>query len=205
MSELNSIQDAIADIKAGKMVVVIDHENRENEGDLIMAGEKVTPEAINFMATYGRGLICCPVSEEIAAQKNFHPMVQENLDRYTTNFTVSVDLRQGTTTGISAKERAITIQGIADPTTTPQDFLRPGHIFPLIAKSGGVLKRPGHTEASIDLALLAGLKPVGVICEILQENGEMARLPELLKFKEKFDLKIISIDQLIAFQKSTKE
>lgn len=201
---LNTIEEAIEDIKNGKMIVVIDDEDRENEGDLIMAGEKATGEAVNFMATYGRGLICTPVSAEIAERLNFHPMVEKNTDNHETAFTVSVD-HKNTTTGISAFERAETIREIVNESSKPSDFRRPGHIFPLISKKGGVLERTGHTEASTDLCRMAGLKEVAVICEIMKDDGEMARVPELIEFAKQHNLKMISIEDLIKYRRKTEK
>lgn len=196
----NSIEDAVKDIKSGKMVVVVDDEDRENEGDLIMAASKVTTDSVNFMATEGRGLICVPLSEEKAQRLDLGPMVLKNTDRISTNFTVSVDYKSGTTTGISMSDRAKTIKALSRSNAKPNDFSRPGHIFPLIAKKGGVLVRAGHTEAAVDLTELAGLPSVGVVCEIIDDNGEMARLPQLFKFAKKHKLKIITIRDLIAYR-----
>ena len=201
---LNKIEEALEDIKNGKMIIVIDDEDRENEGDLIMAGEKATGEAINFMASYGRGLICTPVSAAIAERLNFHPMVEKNTDNHETAFTVSVD-HKNTTTGISAFERAETIREIVNENSKPSDFRRPGHIFPLISKKGGVLERTGHTEASTDLCRMAGLKEVGVICEIMKDDGEMARVPELIEFAKQHNLKMISIEELIKYRRKTEK
>ncbi|NLO89303.1 MAG: bifunctional 3,4-dihydroxy-2-butanone-4-phosphate synthase/GTP cyclohydrolase II [Clostridia bacterium] len=200
----NSIEEAIEDIKNGKMVIVVDDQDRENEGDLVMAAEKVTPEAVNFMAKYGRGLICTPLTEEIAERLNFHPMVYDNTDPHGTAFTVSVDYK-GVKTGISAYERAETIKALVDPSSKPEDFRKPGHIFPLRAKEGGVLRRTGHTEAAVDLARLAGLRPVGVICEIMNEDGTMARVPDLIKFAEVHGLKLITIADLIRFRRKHEQ
>lgn len=197
---LDTIESAIEDIKRGKMIIVVDDENRENEGDLLMAAELVTPEAVNFMARYGRGLICAPLSEDFARRLNLNPMVERNEDSFTTAFTVSVDATNYTTTGISVKERAMTLKVLSDPYATPTDFRRPGHIFPLIAKDGGVNERPGHTEAATDFATLAGLTPVGVICEILNEDGSCARLPELRVMANEHDLKLVSIEDLITYK-----
>ena len=192
--KLNTIEDAIKDIKAGKVVVVVDDENRENEGDFIAAAAAVTPEMINFMATHGRGLICAPLTETRCDELDLNMMVQNNTVLHHTQFTVSVDLiGHGCTTGISVSDRAKTIKSLVDPNTKPQDLGRPGHIFPLKAKNGGVLRRTGHTEAAVDLARLAGFEPAGILVEILNEDGTMARLPELKKVAEKFDLKIISM------------
>lgn len=200
MNKFNTIEEAIEDIKAGKMVVVIDDEDRENEGDLLMAAEKVTPEAINFMAKYGRGLICMPVIGERLKELDIYPMVAKNTDSHHTAFTVSIDAVE-TTTGISAYERATTIQKVLDKNTSAEDFKRPGHIFPLEAKDGGVLKRAGHTEAAVDLAKLAGLYPAGVICEIMNEDGTMARTPELMEYVKEHNLKFITIADLIAYRR----
>lgn len=203
MYKFNTIKEAIEDIKAGKMIVVVDDESRENEGDLLMAAEKATPEAINFMAKYGRGLICMPVNRERLEQLNIHQMVGKNTDNHETAFTVSIDAVE-TTTGISAYERAATIVKLLDPEAAPADFRRPGHVFPLEARTGGVLKRAGHTEAAIDMAVLAGLKPAGVICEIMNEDGTMARVPELMEFIKIHNLKIITIADLIAYRRQTE-
>ena len=200
-TELNSIEDAINDIRLGKVVVVVDDENRENEGDFIAAAEKVTPEMINFMALHGRGLICAPLTETRCDELGLNMMVQNNTVLHNTQFTVSVDLiGSGCTTGISTSDRSKTIKSLVDPNTKPHDLGRPGHIFPLKAKNGGVLRRTGHTEAAIDLARLAGLQPAGILVEILNDDGSMARLPELRIVAEKFDLKIISIEDLVAYR-----
>ena len=199
--KLNTIKEAIDDIKAGKIIIVVDDENRENEGDFICAAELVTPEIINFMAKHGRGLICVPLSESRSKQLNLNPMVSNNTDPMDTAFTVSVDLRgNGVTSGISASDRSKTIKAIVDNNTKGDDLARPGHIFPLIAKDGGVLRRTGHTEAAIDFARLAGYSPAGVICEIMTEDGSMARLPDLIIVAEKLDLKVVSIEDLVAFR-----
>ena len=203
--QFDSIEDAIIEIRAGRMIVVTDDADRENEGDLVMAAEKITPAAVNFMATHGRGLICAPITEERAAQLGLQRMVLENRESYRTDFTVSVDAASGVTTGISAPDRARTIQILSDPKAAPRDLVQPGHVFPLRAKSGGVLRRAGHTEASVDLARLAELQPAGVLCEIMQEDGHMARLPELLKFREKHGLKMCSIRDLIAYRRSREK
>jgi 3,4-dihydroxy 2-butanone 4-phosphate synthase/GTP cyclohydrolase II len=195
----HSIEEALKELAAGKMVIVVDDEDRENEGDLVMAAEKATPEAVNFMARYGRGLICAPLTAERIEELELPPMVNVNTDAQCTAFTVSVDARQ-TTTGISAVERAITIKALLDPVTRPSDLRRPGHIFPLKAMEGGVLRRAGHTEASVDLARLAGAYPAGVICEIMAEDGTMARLPQLLEFAGTHGLKIITIADLIKYR-----
>ena len=198
---LNTIEEAIADIRNGKIVIVVDDENRENEGDFIAAAEKVSPEMINFMAKYGRGLICAPLTEDRCKELNLEMMVQNNTVLHQTQFTVSVDLiGHGCTTGISVHDRAKTILSLVDADTKPHDLGRPGHIFPLRAKNGGVLRRTGHTEAAIDLARLAGLRPAGILVEILNEDGTMARLPELSEVASKFELKIISIEDLVAYR-----
>ncbi|SDH34044.1 3,4-dihydroxy 2-butanone 4-phosphate synthase / GTP cyclohydrolase II [Winogradskyella thalassocola] len=200
-TSLNTIEEAIEDIKQGKVIIVVDDENRENEGDFIAAAEAVTPEMINFMAKHGRGLICAPLTEDRCDELDLSMMVQNNTVLHHTQFTVSVDLiGQGCTTGISVQDRAKTIKALVDKDTKPQDLGRPGHIFPLKAKNGGVLRRTGHTEAAVDLARLAGFQPAGILVEILNEDGTMARLPELLKVAEKFNLKIISIEDLVAYR-----
>ncbi len=199
--KLNTIHDAIEDIRNGKVIIVVDDENRENEGDFIAAADKVTPQMINFMATHGRGLICAPLTENRCEELDLNMMVSNNTDHMETAFTVSVDLRGGSvTTGISASDRAETVKALINPNTKPFELSRPGHIFPLVAKQGGVLRRTGHTEAAIDFARLAGLKPAGVIVEIMNEDGTMARLPELVKIAKKLDLKIVSIEDLIAYR-----
>lgn len=199
--KLDAIEDAIADIRAGKVVIVVDDEDRENEGDFIAAAEKVTPEMINFMATHGRGLICAPLTERRCNELDLTMMVENNTVLHHTQFTVSVDLLgHGCTTGISVHDRAKTIKALVDPETKPSDLGRPGHIFPLRAKKGGVLRRTGHTEAAIDLARLAGLQPAGILVEILNEDGTMARLPELVEVAKKFDLKLISIEDLVKYR-----
>jgi len=199
--KLDSIKEAIDDIRAGKVVIVVDDEDRENEGDFIAAAEKATPEMINFMATHGRGLICAPLTEDRCQELHLNLMVAENTVLHNTQFTVSVDLKgHGCTTGISVHDRAKTIKSLVDDTTKPEDLGRPGHIFPLIAKKGGVLRRTGHTEAAIDLARLAGLKSAGILVEILNEDGTMARLPQLVEVAKKFDLKLISIEDLVAYR-----
>jgi len=200
-TELNSIEDAINDIRLGKVVVVVDDENRENEGDFIAAAEKVTPEMINFMALHGRGLICAPLTETRCDELELNMMVQNNTVLHNTQFTVSVDLiGKGCTTGISTSDRSKTIKALVDPLTKAHDLGRPGHIFPLKAKNGGVLRRTGHTEAAVDLARLAGFEPAGILVEILNDDGTMARLPELRNVAKKFDLKIISIEDLVAYR-----
>ena len=199
--QLNTIEEALEDLKNGKMVIVVDDEDRENEGDLIAAAELTTPEMVNFMATYARGLICMPLTETRCDELELHSMVSNSTDPKETAFTISVDLLgKGATTGISAGDRAKTIQAIMDSDTKPGDLMRPGHIFPLRAREGGVLKRAGHTEAAVDLTRLAGLKEGGVICEILNEDGSMSRLPQLLEFGKKHDLKVISIEDLIHYR-----
>lgn len=203
MSEikLNTIEEAIEDIRQGKMIIVVDDEDRENEGDFIAAAEKVTPEMINFMATHGRGLICAPLTEKRCKELDLKPMVNHNTVLHHTAFTVSVDLiGHGCTTGISAHDRAKTIQHLVKTETKPEDLGRPGHIFPLIAKEGGVLRRSGHTEAAVDFARLAGLNPAGILVEILNEDGSMARLPQLKEVAEKFDMKLVSIEDLVAYR-----
>lgn len=199
--EFDTIDEVVRDIAEGKMVIVTDDEDRENEGDLLMAAEAVTPAAVNFMAMHGRGLICVPVSNERAEQLGLQRMVAQNREMYRTDFTVSVDAAHGVTTGISAHDRARTIQTIANPKSSPEDLVQPGHIFPLRAKEGGVLRRAGHTEAAVDLAKLAGLQPAGVLCEILHDDGTMARLPELLEFRKKHALRICTIQSLIAYRR----
>ena len=199
--QLNTIEEAIEDIRQGKVIIVVDDEDRENEGDFLAAAEKVTPEMINFMATHGRGLICAPLTENRCKELGLHVMVNNNTDPMETAFTVSVDLRgNGVTTGISASDRAKTILALCNPDTKPHDLARPGHIFPLIAKQGGVLRRTGHTEAAIDFARLAGFKSAGVIVEIMNEDGSMARLPQLVEVAKKFDLKLVSIEDLVAYR-----
>ncbi len=199
--QLNTIQEAIEDIRQGKMIIVVDDEDRENEGDFLAAAEKVTPEMINFMATHGRGLICVPLTESRCKELELRAMVSNNTDHMETAFTVSVDLKgNGVTTGISAGDRAKTILALVDNNTKPYDLARPGHIFPLVAKQGGVLRRTGHTEAAIDFARLAGFKSAGVIVEIMNDDGSMARLPELVEVAKKFDLKLVSIEDLVAYR-----
>lgn len=204
MYKFNTIEEALEDIKQGKMLIVIDDEQRENEGDLIIAAEKATPEAINFMAKYGRGLICMPMEEQRLKELNINPMVEKNTDFHETAFTVSIDAME-TTTGISAYERSFTIQKAININSTAEDFRRPGHIFPLMARKGGVLKRAGHTEAAVDLAKLAGLYAAGVICEIMNEDGTMARTPELMEFAKSHNLKIITIADLISYRRHNEK
>ncbi|MCP3738932.1 bifunctional 3,4-dihydroxy-2-butanone-4-phosphate synthase/GTP cyclohydrolase II [Rossellomorea sp. BNER] len=200
----NRIEEALEDLKAGKVVIVVDDEDRENEGDFISLAEKATPEIINFMAKEGRGLICTPITPEKAEALELYPMTDKNTDSHGTAFTVSVDHRT-TTTGISAFERSTTVLELLKDSAQPRDFKRPGHVFPLVAKSGGVLKRAGHTEAAIDLARLCGAEPAGVICEIMNEDGTMARVPELVNMAEKFDLKLITIQDLIAYRRKQEQ
>ena len=199
--QLNTISEAIADIQKGKVIIVVDDENRENEGDFLAAAELATPETVNFMATHGKGLICAPLTEGRCKELGLHMMVANNTDPMETAFTVSVDLRgKGVTTGISASDRSKTVLALTEKETKPHDLARPGHIFPLVAKEGGVLRRTGHTEAAIDFARLAGLQPAGIIVEIMNEDGSMARLPQLIKVAKKFDLKIVSIEDLVAYR-----
>jgi 3,4-dihydroxy 2-butanone 4-phosphate synthase/GTP cyclohydrolase II len=199
--KLNTIEEAIEDIRNGKIIIVVDDEDRENEGDFLCAAEKTTPEMINFMATHGRGLICAPLTENRCKDLDLKSMVTNNTDHLETAFTVSVDLKgNGVTTGISAADRAKTVLALIDGDTKAFDLARPGHIFPLMAKQGGVLRRTGHTEAAIDFARLAGFKPAGVICEIMNEDGTMARLPELVEVAKRFDLKLVSIEDLVAYR-----
>ncbi len=200
-TQLNTIEEAIEDIRKGKVIIVVDDEDRENEGDFLAAAEKVTPEMINFMATHGRGLICVPLTESRCKELELNAMVSNNTDIMQTAFTVSVDLRgDGVTTGISASDRSKTVQALVNPATKPHELGRPGHIFPLIAKQGGVLRRTGHTEAAIDFARLAGFKSAGIIVEIMNEDGTMARLPQLMEVAQKFDMKIVSIEALVAYR-----
>lgn len=202
---LNTIEDAIADVKAGKVVIIVDDANRENEGDFVTAAKNVTPEIINFMATHGRGLICAPITEDRCNELQLEMMVRENTSFHETAFTVSVDLLgHGCTTGISANDRAKTVQALIDSNIKPENLGRPGHIFPLKAKKGGILRRSGHTEATVDLARLAGFEPAGVLVEIMNEDGTMARFPDLIKIAGKFNLKIISIEDLITYRLKTE-
>ncbi|WP_456314842.1 3,4-dihydroxy-2-butanone-4-phosphate synthase [Pseudomonas shirazensis] len=199
--QLNTIEEAIEDIRQGKVIIVVDDEDRENEGDFLAAAEKVTPEMINFMATHGRGLICAPLTESRCKELDLRPMVSNNTDHMETAFTVSIDLKgHGVTTGISAADRSKTVLALTDQNIKPHELARPGHIFPLVAKQGGVLRRTGHTEAAIDFARLAGFKSAGVICEILNEDGTMSRLPELVEVAKKFNLKLVSIEDLVAYR-----
>ena len=204
-TQFDSIESVIEDIRKGKMVIVVDDEDRENEGDLVMAAEKVTPAAINFMAKFGRGLICVPTTSERLKQLGIERMVTQNRESFKTDFQVSVDAAKGVTTGISAADRSETIRIMADPTAVPENLVQPGHIFPLRAKAGGVLQRAGHTEAAVDLAQLSGCRPIGVICEIMSDDGSMARLPELRKFAKKHKLKICTIEDLIKFRRSAEK
>lgn len=198
---LHTIEEALEDLRAGKVIIVVDDEDRENEGDFVTAARNATPEVINFMATHGRGLICAPLTEERAHEMKLDMMVPSNTSLHETPFTVSIDLLgNGCTTGISASDRSKTVKALIDPDTKPSDFGRPGHIFPLKSKPGGVLRRTGHTEATVDLSVLAGFEPCGVLVEILNEDGTMARLPELVEIGKRFDLKIISIEDLIAYR-----
>ncbi len=203
--EFDAIDDVLEDIAAGRIVIVTDDEDRENEGDLVMAAEKVTPDAINFMTKFGRGLICAPISNERAEQLGLQRMVAENREAQRTDFTVSVDAARGVTTGISAYDRATTILAIGNPHSTADDLVQPGHVFPLRAQDGGVLRRAGHTEAAVDLARMAGLQPAGVLCEILHDDGTMARLPELIEFRKKHGLKICTIQSLIAYRRKREK
>jgi len=201
---LNSIEEAIEDIKAGKFVIVVDDKDRENEGDFICAAEKITPEMVNFMITHGRGVVCAPLTEERCDQLDLGMQVSNNTSIHSTPFTISVDKLEGCSTGVSAADRAATFRALADPRSTPETFGRPGHIFPLRAKNRGVIRRAGHTEAAVDLARLAGLQPAGALIEIMNEDGTMARLPELMILAEKFDLRVISIEDLIAYRLKTE-
>jgi len=200
----NTIEEAIEEIREGRIIIVVDDEDRENEGDLTLAAERVSPEAINFMATHGRGLICLSLTGERLDQLNIPMMVEGNSSRFGTAFTVSIEARQGVTTGISAADRAMTIRTAIDPATKPSDLVRPGHVFPLRGRPGGVLERAGQTEASIDLARLAGLLPAGVICEVMHEDGTMARIPQLLRFAEQHRLKMVTVADLIGFRMKTE-
>lgn len=202
--KFDTIEAAIEDIRQGKMIVVVDDEDRENEGDILMAAEKVTPGSINFMATYGRGLICAPITESRSRELNLDLMVHDNTEHMRTSFTVTVD-HVSSTTGISAFERAKTIKELSNPEAKPGDFVRPGHIFPLVAREGGVLKRAGHTEAAVDFARMAGLYPAGAICEIMNDDGTMARVPQLMDFVKEHGLKIITIADLISYRRNTEK
>ncbi|MBN2027827.1 MAG: bifunctional 3,4-dihydroxy-2-butanone-4-phosphate synthase/GTP cyclohydrolase II [Actinobacteria bacterium] len=203
-SPFDTIEEAIEEIREGKIIIVVDDEDRENEGDFLMAAERVTPEAINFMAKHGRGLICMPCLGERLDELNIHPMVSNNTSTHETAFTVSIGAKGKITTGISAYDRAVTIQTVLDPATRPEDISRPGHVFPLRARDGGVLRRAGHTEAAVDLARLAGYFPAGVICEIMNEDGTMARVPQLAEIKKIFGLKMVTIEELIRYRNRTE-
>src|SRR3989440_3219982 len=203
--KFNSIESVITDVQAGKLVIVVDDADRENEGDLILAAEFVTPEAVNFMAKYGRGLICVPTTSERLQQLGIERMVRQNRETFKTDFQVSVDAARGITTGISAVDRAETIRIMADPTAVPEDLVQPGHVFPLRARPGGVLQRAGHTEATVDLVKLAGCRPIGVICEIMSDDGSMARLPELGRFAKRHRLKICTIADLIHYRRTREK
>jgi len=198
----DDLDSALEDLKQGKMIIVVDDENRENEGDLVMAAEFCTAEAVNFMISYGKGLLCVPLEESRAMKLSLPLMVRRNEEAMHTNFTVSCDLREGITTGISANDRTQTIRALADDLSVEKDFVSPGHIFPLISDPGGLTERPGHTEASVELMKLSGLRPVAVICEIIKNDGEMMRRDELIVFKEKYDLKIITIESLLMSENS---
>src|ERR1051325_2650894 len=204
-ARFDSIDSVIADVRKGRMVIVVDDADRENEGDLIMAAQHVTPAAVNFMAKHGRGLICAPTTSERLQQLGVGRMVKENRETFKTDFQVSVDAARGISTGISAADRAATIKVMADPTAVPDDLVQPGHVFPLRARPGGVLQRAGHTEAAVDLVTLAGCRPIAVICEIMSEDGSMARLPELLKFAKKHKLKLASIEALIEYRRTREK
>ena len=202
--QFNTIEEALHDIKKGKMVILVDDEDRENEGDLCMAAEKITPEAINFIAKNGRGLICLSLSPQRVDELQLPMMTDHNTSSFGTAFTVSIEAKKGVTTGISAHDRAVTILTAINPQTRPEDIARPGHIFPLRAKPGGVLQRAGQTEGSVDLARLAGLYPAGVICEIMDEDGTMARVPQLMEFSKKFNVKVVTVKDLIQFRMKTE-
>jgi len=201
MDNFNKISGAIEDIREGKIIIVCDDEDRENEGDMIMAAEKVTPEAVNFMSKYARGLMCVPLTNEWLEKLELNQMVTDNTARMGTRFTVSVDYLEGTTTGISAFDRAATIKALSDINTNPKDLGRPGHIFPLQSRDGGVLARAGHTEATVDLSRLAGLEPCGVLCEILDDDGKMARVPRLMELAKEFNMKIVTVKDLIKYRR----
>src|SRR5206468_229916 len=203
--KFNSIEEVIADLQKGKMVIVVDDADRENEGDLIMAAEFVTPAAVNFMAKFGRGLICAPTTSERLQQLGIERMVRQNRETFKTDFQISVDAARGITTGISAADRAETLRIMADPTAIPDDLVQPGHVFPLRARPGGVLQRAGHTEAAVDLVKLAGCRPITMICEIMSDDGSMARLPELTRFARKHHLKICTIADLINFRRTREK
>ncbi len=210
MSDVNkhnfcTVEEAIEEIRQGKMIIVVDDANRENEGDLLMAADLISPPKVNFMITHGRGLLCVPMEADWLERLDIPLMTTETSDRHGTKFTLSVDAVEGTTTGISASERAATIIKLAEPTSKPEDFMRPGHIFPLIAEKGGVLKRAGHTEAAVDLARMAGLNPIGVICEIIRTDGEMARLPDLIDYSREHNLKLLTIEDLIHYRRKQEK
>src|SRR5208282_2916086 len=204
-NKFDSIESVIADLRKGKMVIVVDDADRENEGDLILAAQFVTPAAVNFMAKHGRGLICVATNSDRLQQLGIERMVRQNRESFRTDFQVSVDAARGITTGISAADRARTIQIMAEPAAVPEDLVQPGHVFPLRARPGGVLQRAGHTEAAVDLAQLAGLRPIGVLCEIMNDDGSMARLPELRKFARKHRLKICTIADLIEYRRTREK
>lgn len=204
-SPFDGIDQAIEEIRNGRIVIVVDDEDRENEGDFLMAAERVTPETVNFMAKHGRGLICMPCIAERLDELNIHPMVADNTSTHETAFAVSIGAKGKITTGISAYDRAVTIQAVVDPATRPEDISKPGHVFPLRAREGGVLRRAGHTEAAVDLARLAGLYPAGVICEIMNEDGTMARVPQLMEIKRQFGLKLVTIEDLIRYRNRTEK
>src|SRR5499425_3627938 len=203
--QFNSIETVIADLQKGRMVIVVDDADRENEGDLIMAAQFISPEAVNFMAKHGRGLICVPTTSERLQQLGIDRMVRRNRETFKTDFQISVDAAHGITTGISAGDRAETIRIMADPTAVPEDLVQPGHVFPLRAKPGGVLQRAGHTEAAVDLVRLAGCRPIAVICEIMSDDGTMARLPELPKFAKRSKLNLASIEALIEYRRTREK
>lgn len=204
ISKLNTIEEALIDIRDGKFLIVVDDEDRENEGDFVCAAEKITPDMVNFMVTHGRGVVCAPLTEERCDELELEMQVDKNTSIHSTPFTVSVDKLEGCTTGVSSADRAATFRALADPISKPDTFGRPGHIFPLRARTKGVLRRAGHTEAAVDLARLAGLYPAGALIEIMNEDGTMSRLPELMEIAEKFDLKIITIKDLIAYRLKTE-
>src|SRR6478736_8012056 len=203
--KFDSIETVVTDVQKGRMVIVVDDADRENEGDLIMAAQFITPAAVNFMAKYGRGLICVPTTSERLQQLGIERMVRQNRETFKTDFQISVDAARGITTGISAADRAETIRIMADPTAVPEDLVQPGHVFPLRARPGGVLQRAGHTEAAVDLVRLARCRPIGVICEIMSEDGSMARLPELMKFSKTHKLKICTIADLIQYRRTREK
>ncbi|MEN2998221.1 MAG: 3,4-dihydroxy-2-butanone-4-phosphate synthase, partial [Brevinematia bacterium] len=201
----NNIEEIISDLRNGKVVIVVDNEDRENEGDLVGAGQFATPEMVNFMMKHGRGLICVPMDAKLTEKLNLYLMAENSSDNFSTWFTISVDAKEGTTTGISAYDRSITIRKLASIDAKPEDFIRPGHVFPLRARKGGVVVRPGHTEATVDLLKIAGLYPVGVICEIANDDGTMARLPQLVEFSKKFGLKMIKIEEIVKYRWKTEK